>query len=99
MPKRICDWMEVEELAAHICGLDPDETNASEVEEALTEQVFNLENGCLEAFHNILDKIVPLIDIGESPTSGTLYRGFSRFDKDLGRKMWVVKTEITPDEL
>ena len=87
-----CDWMEIQDLPAHVCGLDPDEFTVEDVEEALQEKFFSMENGCLDAFHNIVERLLPLMEVGESPLTNKAYKGFVKLKN--GHRMWVLKCEI-----
>lgn len=80
--------LEVEELACKITGLDYDEIDADTqiIEEKLYEE-FEID---LENFANIISRLLPLIDVGESPLTQKVYKGFS----DVEKQMWLVKTEV-----
>lgn len=95
-PSRI-SFLDTEELAAHILGLDPDEVDANEIEEALEEQIFHMDDGCTGAFQTIVERLLPLIDIGESPMTKDVFKGFSK-DEGNGRKLWLVKEKIEFEE-
>lgn len=87
------DWIDVQDLAAHVVGLDPDDYEDSEIEELLADKFFQMEDGALGAFHKIVEYLIPATDVGESPLSGTYYRGFTR-DFGRGKKNWLVKHKI-----
>lgn len=79
--------LDVEELACHITELDYEEIDADE--EVISEKLYE-EFGCdLVQFTHIIQRLLPLIDIGHSPISDTKYKGFA--DKKSGT--WFVKTE------
>jgi len=81
--------LEVEELACHITGLDYDEIDADEeiIDEKLQEEF-----GCdLQQFTHIIQRLLPIIDIGASPLTQKRYKGFS----DIEKGVWFVKMEIT----
>ena len=82
-------WHDVEELAAHILGLG-DEYESGDVENELCDKY----EISFESFHAIIEKLLPLVDVGESPLSGKWYRGFS---KPINEKMreWLLKVGIT----
>lgn len=80
--------LEVEELACHITGLDYDEIDADEeiIDEKLQEEF-----GCdLQQFTYIIQRLLPMINIGLSPLTQKSYKGFSDSEKG----MWFVKVEI-----
>jgi len=80
---------DIEELACKILGLDYDEIDADTqvVEEKLSEEL------CidLDIFQDIVNRLLPLIDVGSSELTGTRFKGFS----DVENKTWLVKTEVT----
>jgi hypothetical protein len=81
------DAFDVEELACHITGLDYDEIDAdtTTIEEKLYEEF-----GCdLEQFTDIIQRLLPMIDIGVSPLTKKRYKGFSDTEKGI----WFVKME------
>jgi hypothetical protein len=81
---------ELEELAAHLVGLNYDDVDYSEIEQKLYEK-FNIDS---DSFNDLVVALLPMIDVGESPLTGTRYKGFSRPE---GKHMlWIVKTEISP---
>ncbi len=81
---------ELEELAAHICGLNYDHVNYSQIEERLYEE-FEID---YDSFQRLIEKLVPMIDVGTSPLTGTLYKGFSKIEGNHG--CWVLRIEIPP---
>lgn len=83
------DFFEMEELACKILGLDYDEIDAdtSVIEEEMYEQL----EMSLEMFQDVLERLLPLVDRGESPLTGTQFKGFA----DLDKKCWLVRTEVS----
>jgi hypothetical protein len=82
------DTLDVEELACYITGLDYDEIDADTtiIEEKLYEEF-----GCdLEQFKHIIQRLLPMIDVGSSPLSKKRYKGFSDAEKGI----WFVKMEV-----
>ena len=75
----------IEELAAHILGVDVDERW-----EDLDELLFDEFNIDLEIFENLIEKLMPLCEVGHSPLTGTSYRGFA----DVKNGFWLEKIEI-----
>lgn len=78
---------DIEELACKITGLDYDEIDAdtSIIEEKLYEE-FEID---LDNFASIISRLLPLVDVGESPFTGKVYKGFA----DVDNKVWLVRTE------
>ncbi len=80
--------LDVEELACHILELDYDEIDAdtSVIEEKLYEEF-----GCdLDQFTHIIQRLLPMVDVGSSPLTQKRYKGFS--DREKG--IWFVKMEV-----
>jgi hypothetical protein len=79
------DSYEVEELACKILGLDYDEIDAGEsiIEEEMVEQL----NIDLELFQDIIERLIPLIEVGQSPLTNEVYKGFA----DTENSMWLLK--------
>lgn len=79
---------DIEELACKITGLDYEEINAdtSVIENKLYEE-FEID---LDNFSRIISRLLPLIDIGESPLTNKVYKGFA----DNENNCWLVKTEV-----
>ena len=82
------DFFELEELACKILGLDYDEIDAdtSVIEEKMYEEL----NMDLEMFQEIIERLMPLIDQGESPMTGDIYKGFA----DVKNQCWLLKTKV-----
>lgn len=87
------DWLDVQDLAAHVLGLDPDDYDDDVIEDKLTEKFFEMEDGPLGAFQKIVEHLIPTVDIGESPLTGIYYKGFTR-DFGNNKKTWLVKSII-----
>ena len=82
--------LETEELACHITGLDYDDIDADEkiIAEKLQEEF-----GCdLQQFTYIIQRLLPMIDVGSSPLTQKRYKGFS----DIEKGMWFIKIEVGP---
>lgn len=90
VPSVKLDWMDVEEVAAYLCGIDYDEDNESrQIENALWEQ-YEIP---FDSLHRILEKLLPAIDVGSSVLTKTRYKGFVRIDKH-GFGTMMIKTEV-----
>lgn len=82
------DWLEIADLALHICEL-PDDAELGQIDQALCDK---FEIG-FDQFHAIVERLVPLCVTGSSPLTLKQYRGFAKGD------VWLAKQEIaTPAE-
>jgi hypothetical protein len=79
-----------EELACYIAGLDYDEIDADTA--IIDDKMIELFGIDLDNFHRIICRLLPMIDVGNSPLSGTRYKGFA-VDQS-----WLVKMEIANTE-
>ena len=79
------DSYEVEELACKILGIDYDEIDADVtiIEEEMMEQL----DIDLEIFQDIIERLIPLVEVGQSPLTNELYKGFA----DTENSMWLLK--------
>jgi hypothetical protein len=77
------DWLEVADLAMHVCGL-PDDADLDRIDQALCDQ-FDIG---LEQLESLLEVLIPLCRAGQSPLSGKWYRGFANGD------IWLAKHEL-----
>lgn len=80
---------EIEELACKILGIDYDEIDAdtSIIEEKIDEEFFI----DLHTFTDIVERLLPLIDVGTGGLTDVKYKGFA----DVKNKIWLVKTEVS----
>ena len=80
-------FWELEELACMIAGIDYDKIDAdSEIIENVFTEVFDCS---MVSFKKIVSKLLPLIDVGSSPLTEKLYKGFS----DSKNEIWLLKME------
>lgn len=82
---------DLEEFAAYICGLDYDkieEDLTDTIEKALYDK-FDID---LDQLQRLMEIIMPLIDVGESPLTNTKFKGFSNIEAN--PPVWLLKTEI-----
>lgn len=79
---------EVEELACKITGLDYDEIDADTqiIEGKLMDEL----GVDLQQFQEIVERLLPLIMVNNSPLTKTIYKGFT----DIEKSTWLVKTEV-----
>lgn len=82
------DFYDIEELACVVLGLDYDEIDAdtSIIEQKLDEEFFI----DLSTFQSIVNRLLPLIQVGNSPLTEEKYKGFANTEKE----MWLVKTKV-----
>lgn len=75
-------------MACAICGLDYDEIDADtfQIEMALQEK-FNIPE--LEDFAELINHLIPLIDVGSSPITKRNYKGFSN-----QKGVWFCKVDV-----
>ena len=89
--------IDIEEIACVILDLDYEDYDESD---ECTEQIENIlieeMNIDLDTLEKIVSKLLPLIEIGESPLTENMYKGFSRkFIKGSYRvKKWIAKMQI-----
>ena len=86
----IADYDDVMDLACEITGLDVEEVDGdfSIVEDTLLDEL----NIDFDSFHEIVNRLLPLIDVGESPLTKKRFKGFSKIEDGMG--CWIVRTEI-----
>jgi hypothetical protein len=77
---------EIEELACKILGIDYDEIDADT--EIIEEELYNQLEIDLSNFGEIVNRLLPLIDIGESGLTKKTYKGFSN------GQTWFVKVPV-----
>lgn len=86
----------IEELACIILGIEydtfaeeDDETaETAEIEDVLIDRM----NIDLDTLYSIVKKLLPLIEIGESPLTGTCYKGFVKRLNNSGGT-WLARIE------
>ena len=79
---------DIEELACYITGLNYDEIDADT--DIIDEKIIE-EFGCdLQQFTCIIQRLLPMIDVGSSPLTNKRYKGFSNTEKGV----WFVKMDI-----
>lgn len=87
-PANISAW-DVDELAAHILGIDEDDEDFDDkLEQALYDK---FEIGP-DQFHSIVAHLAPLCTKAKSSLTDEEYRGFAVEDEGMGR--WIVKTNV-----
>jgi len=71
--------IDYDEMWYHLLGDDVDD-----IEQAVYDK-FDLD---LTTVESLLDKIIPLVDVGRSPLTGTLYKGIAH------NGMWLAKCKV-----
>ena len=79
---------EVEQLACAMTGLDYDEIDADS--EIIEQKIFDTFGTSLDQFQDIVNRLLPLIMIANSPLSEVKYKGFANIEAGV----WYVKTEL-----
>lgn len=75
------------ELACHLCELDLD-ADYDDVDAGLA-VTYGLD---IDTFHKLISDLLPLIDVGVSPITGTKFKGFAVHTNGYG--FWLVKMEV-----
>lgn len=75
------------ELACHVCGLSED-ADYDDVDAALCDK-YGMD---VDTFHSLIADLIPLVDVGVSPLTGTKFKGFSKIED--GHGFWLVKMEV-----
>ena len=78
---------DTEELACKIVGLDYDEIDADT--EIIEEKLYDEFGIDLEIFTRLINKLTPLIDVGKSPLTNELFKGFSNQNG-----LWLLKMRV-----
>lgn len=91
MEKEKINWRDAYEVAAVICGINPD-SDASTVENAMADK---FEMG-IEYFEQILQQLFDHIDFGVSPLTQEAFVGFSREEKGQS-KAWMLKKDCNQE--
>lgn len=89
--------IDIEEVACAVLGLEYEDYEEAD---DCTEQIENIlieeMNIDLDTLEQIISKLLPTIDVGKSPLTGNMYKGFSRkFTKgSYIVKKWIAQTQI-----
>ena len=83
------DWLEIQELAAHITGVSEDNP---EWDDAIENKMAETYGISMESFEMLVKQLAPLCTIGQSPITKTMYRGFAVEEGSVGR--WLAKVEV-----
>lgn len=83
--------IDVYELVGHLCNLDED-ADYEDVHDALYEK-YEID---LHNFEKIIEDLLPLIDVGVSPLTGTKFKGFAVAEN--GHGFWLAKIEVKQEQ-
>lgn len=86
-----------EELAYHVCGIDMEDLEAMEDrgEETDLDVLLDEKLGVdFVQFTKIVDCLLPLATVGQSPICGSWYRGFAALDKDKKHYTWLLQQPV-----
>lgn len=83
--------IDIEEVACAVLGLEYEDYEEAD---DCTEQIENIL--ILDTLEQIISKLLPTIDVGKSPLTGNMYKGFSReFIKGSCKvRKWIAKMQI-----
>ncbi len=76
----------IEELIAKVCGVDVDE-NFENLDEILWDK-FEID---YSNFERLVNKLLPLCEVGKSPLTGIKSRGFA----DTKEQRWIMRIEVS----
>ncbi len=82
------DKLEALELAAHLLGIDED---ADDLDEQVEEKIYERYEIEFHNFRVLASELLPLCDVGQSPITKELFRGFSIREETHGR--WLAKVD------
>lgn len=89
--------IDIEEVACAVLGLEyEDYEEADDCTEQIENILIDEMNIDLDTLEQIINKLLPTIDIGKSPLTGNMYKGFSReFIKGSCKvRKWIAKMQI-----
>lgn len=92
MTKFNSDYLQIEELAAFLLEVELDELTDKDGDyEYKLWNLFHHRFG-IEApdFAKLINALVPMIEVGKSPLTKKIYKGFANTEK----KLWLVKMEV-----
>ena len=88
MKKANINYLDIEELACKITGLD---YYLIDADTEIIENKLMDEFGCdIEQFTEIIRRLLPLTNVAESPLTNKSYQGFA--DKE--NEIWLIKMEL-----
>lgn len=78
------DELEILDLAIAVLGLDADFDDEDLIEQKIEDR-FDID---FDTFGEIASALLPFVEVGKSPLTGTVYKGFAN------RDCWLAKREI-----
>jgi len=85
---KMMDELEALELAAHLLGIDED---ADDLDEQVEQKMYDKYQIEFYMFRVLASDLLPLCDLGQSPITKQLFRGFSIREEKHGR--WLAKVD------
>jgi hypothetical protein len=85
---KMMDELEALELAAHLLGIDEDADDLDEQVEQKMWEKYEIE---FSNFRVLANDLLPLCDVGQSPITKELFRGFSIREEKHGR--WLARVD------
>ena len=85
---KMMDELEALELAAHLLGIDED---ADDLDEQVEQKIYDKYQIEFQCFRMLAADLLPLCDVGQSPITKKLFRGFSIREEKHGR--WLAMIE------
>ena len=85
---KMMDELEALELAAHLLGIDE---CADDLDEQVEEKIYDRYAIEFHNFRVLASELLPLCDVGQSPITKELFRGFSVREEKHGR--WLAKVD------
>ena len=82
------DELEALELAAHLLGIDE---YADDLDEQVEQKIYDKYQIEFDCFRVLANDLLPLCDVGQSPITKQLFRGFSIREEKHGR--WLAKVD------
>lgn len=76
------------ELAAHLLGIDED---ADDLDEQVEEKIYERYEIEFHNFRVLVSELLPMCDVGQSPITKEMFRGFSIREEKYGR--WLAKVD------
>ena len=85
---KMMEELEALELAAHLLGIDED---ADDLDEQVEQKMYDKYQIEFYMFRVLASDLLPLCDLGQSPITKQLFRGFSIREEKHGR--WLAKVD------
>ena len=82
------DELETLELAAHLLGIDE---NADDFEERVDDKLYETWGIDYDSFRSLCSSLLPLCEVGQSPITKQIFRGFAVREEKYGR--WLARVD------